>query len=169
MKKKIFPIALIATSFAIFSCSKAHNELEAAPEITSGANSLSKNDDQLNVSRIVFTQVVQLEGSQEVPAVQTETKGIAILRVTADKKLYSKVIIQKLAEGDVLRFAHIHAGAAGANGPVRINLASSAADFGENKEFQLSDALYTLISTGAAYVNAHSNFFPGGIVRGQIR
>lgn|GEM_PF-2876360 len=160
---------MIATSFAIFSCSEAYNEVEAAPEITSGTNSISKNVNQLNGSQVVFTQVVQLEGSQEVPAVQTETKGIAILRVTADKKLYSKVIIQKLAEGDALRFAHIHAGAADANGPVRINLAPTAADFGENKEFQLTDEQFTLITTGAAYVNAHSNFFPTGIVRGQIR
>ena len=112
---------------------------------------------------------MQLEGSQEVPAVQTETQGTAILRVTADKKLHSKVIIQKLAVGDALRFGHIHLGAAGFNGPVRINLVPTPADFGENKELQLTDLQFTLITTAAVYVNVHSNFFPAGIVRGQIR
>lgn len=168
MKKKIFAIALIATTVAISSCSKPHSEFEGVPDASAGLNAISENG-QVNGSRVVFTQVVQLEGSQEVPAVKTETKGIAILRVTADKVLHSKVIIQKLADGDVLRFAHIHAGAAGANGPVRIGLVATAADFGENKELQLNDLQYTLITKGAAYVNAHSNFSPGGIVRGQIR
>ncbi|MEJ8843501.1 CHRD domain-containing protein [Lacibacter sp. H375] len=125
--------------------------------------------EQISDDAIVFTQVVQLEGSQEVPAANTETKGIAILRVSKSKKLYSKIIIQKLAEGDALRFAHIHMGAAGVNGPVRIGLADNASQFGVNRTIQLTDAQFTLLTEGACYVNAHSNFFPGGIVRGQIR
>ena len=141
--------------------------LQDHPELQTLAK--SQNISETGEDRIVFTQVVQLDGSQEVPAVATETKGIAILRVSESKKLYSKVIIQKLAEGDALRFAHIHAGATGANGPVRIGIAGNAADFGVIKEFQLTDAQFTLITAGAAYVNAHSNFFPSGIVRGQIR
>ena len=162
-------VFLLATVAFGISCSKSKEDIQA-PIVTDspigpayGVN-VSAGED-----RIVFTQVVKLEGAQEVPAVFTLTKGLAILRVSESKKLYSKVIIQNLADGDVLRFAHIHAGAAGANGPVRIGIADNAADFGVNKEFQLTDAQFQLITTGAAYVNSHSNFFPRGIVRGQIR
>jgi len=164
-----------ALSLTIFSCSDSSDSSDveqyqkSQPEIQYKTSSkrVANPGDQ----RIVFTQVVQLDGSQEVrvPAVVTETTGIAILRVSESKKLYSKVIIKDLAEGDALRFSHIHAGAAGTNGPVRIGLADSAADFGINKEIQLTDAQFALITTGAAYVNVHSNFFPSGIVRGQIR
>lgn len=161
------------------SCSKANfdnNELATsgkAPELSISQSQNQTSDEDVE-GKIFFTQVVQLEGSQEVPtlsapAVATETKGIAILRVSASKKLYSKVIIQKLADGDVLRFSHVHAGAAGLNGPISFNLADSPADFGVNKELQLTDAQFTLITTGACYVNVHSNFRPAGIIRGQIR
>ena len=79
------------------------------------------------------------------------------------------MIIQKLEEGDALRFAHVHAGAAGVNGPVRIFLCHTAADFGENIVTELTDEQYNLLLNDATYVNAHSNFRPGGLVRGQIR
>ncbi len=168
MKKILFSITAICTlTLMLGSCYKKSDDL-LQPNADAAIADAMKSTEGVD-GRVVFTQVVQLEGRQEVPAVSTETKGIAILRVTEDKKLYSKVIIQKLASGDALRFAHVHAGALGANGPVRIALADNAADFGVNKVLQLTDAQFTFITTGAAYVNAHSNFFPSGIVRGQIR
>lgn len=165
--KRIYAIAFAGASmlFAV-SCSKSVNEPTNAD---SEIQAQSHGSDEAGEDRIVFTQVVRLEGSQEVPAVMTETKGIAILRVSASKILYSKIIIQKLADGDALRFAHVHEAPFGVNGPVRITLAANAADFGINKEIPLTDAQYNLLLSGTAYVNAHSNFYPGGIVRGQIR
>lgn len=175
LKKQMMKIKFLAISFLIWevviatSCSKSKADIQTqnssdGPTEPSYGLTLNAGED-----RIVLTQVVQLEGAQEVPAVSTLTKGIAILRVSESKKLYSKIIVQKLADGDGLRFAHIHAGAAGVNGPVRIGIADNAADFGVNKEFQLTNEQFELITSGAAYVNAHSNFFPRGIVRGQIR
>ncbi len=170
MKSNFLAIAFVSTvSLTTISCSKSMDEIQPKDQSKIQNLDQSQKNSEAGDDRIVFTQVVQLEGNQEVPAVVTETKGIAILRVSASKKLYSKVIIQKLADGDALRFAHIHAGAIGFNGPVRIGIAGNAADFGINKEFQLTDAQFLLITSGAAYVNAHSNFFPTGIVRGQIR
>ena len=169
MKKNIFAIALVVTTLFTASCSKPYNELETESKTASEAYFITTNENRTNANNVVFSQVIQLEGSQEVPGVITATKGIAFLSVTADSVLHSKVIIKKLAIGDVLRFAHIHVGAAGINGPVSINLVPTAADFGVNKELRLNAVQYTLITTGASYVNAHSNFFPGGIVRGQIR
>lgn len=175
MKNNFLAIAFVAvTSLTTVSCSKSMDDMKQQDGAELQTKAQTKKNDEAGVGRIVFTQVVQLDGSQEVPtpsapAVATETKGIAILRVSESKKLYSKVIIQKLAEGDVLRFSHVHAGAAGTNGPISFNLADSPADFGVNKELQLTDAQFVLITSGASYVNVHSNFRPAGIVRGQIR
>ena len=172
MRKQFQQIALLlGSTIVLASCSKYSDEMSGNPKqlLSERSEQQASSLEQSSDDAIVFTQVVQLEGSQEVPAANTETKGIAILRVSKSKKLYSKIIIQKLAEGDALRFAHVHMGAAGVNGPVRIGLADNASQFGINRTIQLTDAQFTLITQGACYVNAHSNFFPGGIVRGQIR
>ena len=175
MKSNLLAIALVTlVSIGTVSCSKTVDELQPQPELQAQAKTQYTDASELGGDRIVFTQVVQLDGSQEVPtplapAVATQTKGIAILRVSESKILYSKVIVQNLAEGDVLRFSHVHAGAAGTNGPISFNLADSPADFGVNRQLQLTDAQFTLLTTGAAYVNVHSNFRPAGIIRGQIR
>lgn len=117
----------------------------------------------------VLNMLIQLSGDNEVPAVNTPAKGLAHLRVSADKKLYSKVIVQNLAEGDALRFSHVHSGATGVNGPIRIFLCHTADDFGQNIVTDLTDEEYNFLLNDAAYVNAHSNFSPPGLVRGQIR
>jgi hypothetical protein len=65
--------------------------------------------------------------------------------------------------------AHIHSGAAGANGGVLIGLCSSAADFGITKMNTPSPAVINSIKADAVYVNVHSTTRPSGIIRGQIR
>ncbi len=79
------------------------------------------------------------------------------------------MIVQNLAEGDALRFSHVHSGATGVNGPIRIFLCHTADDFGQNIVTDLTDEEYNFLLNDAAYVNAHSNFSPPGLVRGQIR
>ena len=125
---------------------------------------------QLNVG-IDMAADVALSGANEAPnAVNTTAKGLAILRLTADKKLYSKVTITDLEAGDALKFAHIHSGASGVSGPVIQILCPTAADFGIVKMFTITDdALIASLKTAAIYVNAHSNTYGGGIVRGQVR
>ena len=123
---------------------------------------------QLNIG-IDFVADVMLMGANEVPAVTTNAMGVALLRVTTDKKLYSKITVSNLDAGDILRFAHIHKGATGVNGPVIIDLAMTEADFGVNKVSTLSDVNYTSLKSEAVYVNAHSVLRGGGLVRGQIR
>ncbi|MBU0696591.1 MAG: CHRD domain-containing protein [Bacteroidetes bacterium] len=123
---------------------------------------------QLNVG-IELAADVALSGANEAPnAVNTTAKGLAILRLTADKKLYSKVTITTLEQGDAMAAAHIHKGASGVSGPVILAL-NNATDFGTAKMFTVDDALFTSLKTDAIYVNAHSANYPGGIVRGQIR
>ena len=123
---------------------------------------------QLNENIVVAEDVVLL-GTNEVEPVTTSATGLAILRLTDRKKLYSKVTVSTLDAGDVMMAAHIHTGATGTNGSVIISLCATTADFGEAKIFTLPDAIYNTVKMDAVYVNAHSSFKPGGLVRGQIR
>lgn len=126
----------------------------------------------INGSRVVFTQVVQLEGENERPVpVETEAKGIAILRMTEDHKLYSRIMVHKLdpEEDGELLFAHIHTGGINQSGPPIVFLAHDISEFGVNMVQNLSDELYNAILEDPLYVNAHSTVYRGGIVRGQIR
>ena len=125
---------------------------------------------QIN-STVQWAQDIVLSGANEVPAVTTTATGIARFRLTTDGKLFYVVNVTGLGAGDgTLTAAHIHNGAVGANGSVLIGLATSAADFGVDKQRQLTDVEKAGIDgTGALYVNAHSSIYTGGIVRGQIR
>lgn len=126
----------------------------------------------INGSRVVFTQVVQLEGENERPVpVETDAKGIAILRMTEDHKLYSRIMVHKLDPEDdgSLLFAHIHTGGVNQTGPPIVFLAHNISEFGVNMVQDVTNAQYEAILEDALYVNAHSTVYPAGIVRGQIR
>jgi hypothetical protein len=123
---------------------------------------------QLNTN-IEMAEFVTMSGANEIPAVTTTATGTALIRITSEKKIYTKVVISNLESGDALTASHIHKAVAGTNGSVILGFYGSAADFGTVKIATLTDALYTSIKTDAVYVNAHSTAHPGGIVRGQIR
>lgn len=118
---------------------------------------------------VTFASSVALSGANEVPSVTTTATGTALLRITADNKLYSKITVTNVEAGDALTAGHIHTGAAGTNGGVILGLCASAADFGVTKIFTPAATILTSIKTDALYVNVHSNNKPSGIVRGQIR
>lgn len=124
-------------------------------------------------------------GDQEVPAATTLAQGQANFKLSDDGTALSYKL--NVANLDGIRFAHIHLGAAGSNGPVvafllqpqspttgRVNgtLAEgviTAADLvGPLAGRPLSDLLAALES-GNAYVNVHTDTYPGGEIRGQIR
>lgn len=119
--------------------------------------------------KVDFAMDIALSGGNEVPSVTTTATGLCVLRMTEDKTLYSKINVSNLEPNDTIRVAHIHRAAVGANGPVRVTLASSIADFGILKTTTLVDSIYNMIKTEAMYVNAHSKVKGGGLVRGQIR
>jgi hypothetical protein len=123
---------------------------------------------QMNIG-IDMAVDVALSGTNEVPPVVTTASGIALLRLTTDKKLYSRITVNNLEAGDALLFAHIHKAPIGVNGSVIVDLAANAADFGVIKMTTLTDLLVTSVKVDPVYVNAHSTMHPGGVVRGQIR
>jgi hypothetical protein len=120
--------------------------------------------------KIVFAMDVPLIGGNEVPAITTTATGLAILRLTDDKVLYSKVTVNNLESNDTLTVSHIHPGATGTNGSPLITLCPTLSDFGVLKiSNPLDDAAYTQLTSSAMYVNAHSRRHGGGLIRGQIR
>lgn len=118
---------------------------------------------------IDFATDVAMIGANENPPVTTTATGTAYLRLTTDKTLYSKVVVQNLEAGDTFTASHVHKGAVGVNGSIIINLALSLPDFGITKINILDDPTIASLKNDAVYVNAHTVNHPSGIIRGQIR
>ena len=118
---------------------------------------------------IDFATDVTLTGTSEVPAVTTTATGKALLRLTTDKTLYSKVTITNLESTDVITVSHIHAAAAGVNGSVVQFLCENATLFNISVTHVVTDPFIVSLKTDPLYVNAHSTAHGGGVVRGQIR
>ncbi len=119
--------------------------------------------------QVTFAMDIPLSGNNEVPVVVTTATGMALLRLTSDDSLYSKVTVTGVETNDTLTVSHIHRGASGVNGPVRIFLASSLADFGIVKSTFLVDSLKNMVLNDQVYVNVHSKLRAAGKIRGQIR
>ena len=95
-----------------------------------------------------------LNGKNEVPPVATAATGTGSITTT----------------GIVGTVAHIHMGAAGANGPVIVPLTKS----GDNTwvvppDAKLKDDQYQAFKAGGLYVNVHSAANKGGEIRDQLR
>ena len=121
--------------------------------------------------------VMNLSGSEEVPAVQTEATGVAEFIPGEDSVAYSvnATNIQGVTAG------HIHLGNRGENGPVVVTLFKYDSHMNEVSETgtitadklegplagkQLSD-LAAAGANGTLYVNIHTEQNPNGEIRGQ--
>jgi hypothetical protein len=158
--KKTIVFSLAATVLVLLTgCQKDINPAERdVQELKSG-------------KATIWVQNVQLSGLNEVPINDLGATGEAILRLTADSVLHSKVNVYLTEGSGDLTAAHIHEGAAGTNGSVKIFLCHDASDFGVFQHTKLTEAQYTLLMDQSKflYVNAHSTTKPPGLVRGQIR
>ncbi len=109
---------------------------------------------------------VTLSGDQEVPSITTMASGEAQLTIDDDMTLSGSV----KTKGIKATAAHIHAGAAGENGPVAISLMMK----GDNEwivpaDTKLTAAQMTEFKAGGLYVNVHSAEHKGGEIRAQLK
>lgn len=119
-----------------------------------------------SASAMAQTANVELTGGSEVPPNPSTASGKGSISVAADKSVSGSIATTGI-EG---RVAHIHTGAAGANGPVIVPLAKD----GDNgwtvpPGAKLTDEQYAAYVAGTLYVNVHSAAHPGGEIRGQLQ
>jgi len=126
----------------------------------------------------------KLSGHESVPAVKTKAMGKAEFKLSKDgKELSFKLNVKNIQN---VTAAHIHMGKKGENGEPIAGLFA-----GPKKEGNFSgtlaegtimdkdlmgdlqgkslDALIKLIKSGGAYVNVHTDAYPDGEIRGQIK
>jgi hypothetical protein len=126
---------------------------------------------------------VTLSGANEVPARGTAASGAMGFVVRGNRVDYS-IEVHGLG---AITGGHIHSGAAGVNGPIRIALfPGPGSNFSSNPltgvdgqlyegSFEASDVtgvtyeeLISQMRAGTAYGNVHTTQFPGGEIRGQV-
>ena len=110
-------------------------------------------------------QQVRLWGSNEVPPVSTQAYGTGVVNIGTDRSVTVTLSVIDMAP----TAAHIHEGAAGANGPVIVPLTRiSERAFVALDGATLTEAQYATYKAGNLYVNVHSARYPNGEVRAQI-
>jgi CHRD domain len=139
--------------------------------------------------------VAVLSGANEIPARDTQAKGVATFKLRDDgAALLFKINVANL---DNAAAAHIHCGSEVVNGPVGVTLFAgapgggpvngtlaegeiTAPDAGNGCGWTDLAAVIAALESGDTYVNVHTNDgvppantgpgdFPGGEIRGQVR
>lgn len=129
----------------------------------------------------------QLLGSNEVPPVTTTASGSASFEVVNDTLIRYTLDVTGITG---VTQAHIHTGAAGANGAIMIWLLPGNGTAAQTPSVDLTgtiaqgdiarnwvrgtppitlDSLKALFRAGRAYVNVHTQLRTGGEIRGQIQ
>jgi hypothetical protein len=126
----------------------------------------------------------KLTGKDEVPAKETKATGEADFKLSKDGKEITYVL--KVKDLENAKAAHIHKGKPGEEGPVVAGLfggpKKEGAFSGELAKGAITEKelvgplagktikdLVELIKSGDAYVNVHTDKYPGGEIRGEIK
>lgn len=136
-----------------------------------------------------------LDGFEEVPAISSSGSGLFRASFSGDGQSLSYELHYTGLEGNVAQ-SHLHLGQRGVNGGISIFLCTNlgngpagtqacppppatvsgtldAADVlgpnGQGISAGEWDEVARAIRNGAVYVNVHSDLFPGGEIRGQLR
>ena len=122
-----------------------------------------------------------LTGKEEVPPVNTNSTGIALLDVV-DNHINFKVNVTMLNN---IKSAHIHLGEFGQNGEIIVSLLKSSspvnvqngtliegqitsADLAGSLKGKTINELVNLFNNTKTYLNIHTQKYPNGEIRGQI-
>ena len=111
-------------------------------------------------------ETVTLRGNNEVPANTSAATGTANVSVSEDCSVSGKITVS----GMTATAAHIHTGAAGANGPVAVPFNKSGENAFETAGgAKMNAEQCAAYKAGNTYVNVHSAAHPGGEIRAQLR
>ena len=108
---------------------------------------------------------VTLSGDQEVPAVKSDGKGSGTITVADDGSVSGSVT----TTGVKGTMAHIHQGAAGANGPVIVPFTKDGDTYKAPAGAKLTPDQLKEFKAGNTYFNVHSDANKGGELRGQLK
>jgi CHRD domain len=109
--------------------------------------------------------IVVLSGLKEVPPNPSAATGEGTLTLNAANQIVYDITFSGLTGGFVA--AHIHDGAAGANGGVLFTLTSVGPGQLMGTTVALNGSQRAKFRAGQLYVNVHSGAFGGGEIRGQ--
>lgn len=176
--KNIYLILMVSGVMTLAACSSLLPEQEVSVE----------NEIALKSAKMVMNFTAHLSGGQETPTVESSARGEAIFQLSKDgTELSYKLIVANIEN---VRMGHIHLAPAGTNGGVVVWLYPSVPPMvtipgpfngilkqGVITASNLSGALagkplsdlIDKMKSGMAYVNVHTNQFPGGEIRGQIQ
>jgi len=108
---------------------------------------------------------LKLSGANEVPPVSTAASGSGTISVAEDGAVSGSV----KTSGVDGTMAHIHVGAAGANGPVIVPLTKGAdGTWSVPDGAKLTAEQLAAYKAGKLYVNVHSAANKGGEIRAQL-
>ncbi|WBA42649.1 CHRD domain-containing protein [Hymenobacter canadensis] len=111
--------------------------------------------------------VASLSGAQEVPPVTTNGVGVGTFNLAQSQdKLKFRVVVGGLS--GPITMCHFHQGAAGAAGPVVLDLMSFVSGNVIEGEVAPTPAIVTAMLAGQIYINVHTAANPGGEIRGQL-
>jgi len=130
------------------------------------------------------TYKATLKGANEVPPVETKTRGKAFFKFRKENTEVEFTL--RVQKGDEVTMAHLHCGADGVNGVVAVTLAGeietghdvngkwiTKVKFGDDDIADGAcvtnvDELATAMKDGEIYVNVHTVANPAGEIRGQV-
>jgi len=111
-------------------------------------------------------QKVELSGASEVPPVTTSAAGTGTVTVKDDRSVSASITVT----GMTATAAHIHEGAAGANGPVIVPFTKTGDNtFAAPDGAKLTESQYASYKAGNLYINVHSAKNPPGEIRAQLK
>lgn len=113
---------------------------------------------------------VDLTGAQQVPPVQTSGKGTAHLTYNTSTHMLTWTISYSGMSSPVT-MAHIHQGAEGKNGPVKVWLTKKGQPVSSpiKGSAKLTAEEAKALVAGDTYINVHTKDHPAGEIRGQVK
>jgi hypothetical protein len=159
----------LGTSVAIPSLEKSMNTMLRRTRVGGTialAGAVAMLASCMSMGPMMGGQKIELSGANEVPPVSTSASGTGTVTIKDDRSVSANVTVT----GMTATAAHIHEGAAGANGPVIVPFTKTGDNtFAAADGAKLTETQYASYKAGNLYVNVHSAKSPGGEVRAQLK